>query len=282
MTTIFVAGSDTLIGRALVRRLGARAVAGWPADYVIVAAGKSGGITANQKYPADFCADNLRVALDVIPAAHAAGVRKLLYLASSCVYPKAAPQPLRPEALGTGPLEPTSAAYATAKLAGIALCQAYRQQYGAPFLTAIPADVYGPGGRFDEEDSHVIPSLLAKMHRAKRDGLPSVTLWGTGNPRREFTYVDDLADACLVALEKYDDPMPINLGSGQVVSIREVAELIREVVGYRGELRWDTNRPDGAPIKALDTTVLRSLGWRASVSLRDGLIATYNSLCQST
>ena len=278
---IQVAGQETMIGQALVRALarhGYRQPVDERPDYVFVAAGKSGGILANQKHPADLCADNLRVALDILP--RSVGVKKLLYLASSCVYPKQAPQPMKPESLGTGPLEPTSAAYATAKLAGLALCQAYRQQHGANFITAIPADVYGPGTKFSADDSHVIPSLMVKMHEAKPTG--TVTLWGTGAPKREFTFVDDLADACLLVMEKYDGDAPINLGSGELVSIRDLAETMRNVVGYRGEIRWDTSRPDGAPIKSLDTTVLRSLGWRASVPLETGLAATYRSLCQST
>ena len=232
-----------MIGQALVRvltRHGFKNLVSDRPDYVFVAAGKSGGINANQKYPADFCTDNLRVALDIIPASVKA--KKLLYLGSSCIYPKAAPQPMSPVSLGTGPLEPTSSAYAAAKLAGIALCQAYRQQYRANFITAIPADVYGPGGKFSDEDSHVIPSMLAKLHDAKKRGLDHVTLWGTGSPRREFTFADDLAEACLVAMDKYDGVEPVNLGSGQLSSIRELAELAREVVGFAGELRWDTSR----------------------------------------
>lgn len=279
---IQIAGDSTMIGQALgrvLRQRGYRNLVSTGGEYVFVAAGKSGGINANQKYPADFCADNLRVALDVLPAS--VGAKKLLYLGSSCIYPKAAPQPMSPASLGTGPLEPTSAAYASAKLAGIALCQAYRQQYGAKFITAIPADVYGPGGKFSDEDSHVIPSMLAKLHDAKQRRLDHVTLWGTGTPRREFTYADDLAEACLVAMEKYDGVDPINLGSGQLSSIRELAELARTTVGFAGELRWDTTRPDGAPVKSLETSVLRSLGWQPIVSLADGLRATYRSLCES-
>ena len=257
---IHIAGDSTMIGKALVRVLakhGYRNIVGDRPDYVFVAAGKSGGINANQKYPADFCADNLRVALDIIPAS--VGAKKLLYLGSSCIYPKHAPQPMSPASLGTGLLEPISAPYAAAKLAGIALCQGYRQQYGANFITAIPADVYGPGGKFSDEDSHVIPSMLAKLHAAKQRGLDHVTLWGTGTPRREFTYADDLAEACLVAMDKYDGADPINLGSGEVASIKELAELARATVGFAGELRWDTSRPDGAPVKSLETSVLRSL-----------------------
>lgn len=275
---IHVAGPETLIGAGIVRALerhGYRHLTSDRPEYVFVAAGKSGGILANQKYQADLCRDNLQVALDVIPAS--VGVKKLLYLGSSCVYPKDAPQPMCPESLGTGPLEPTSAAYATAKLAGLALCQAYRQQHGANFITAIAADVFGPGGKFSAEDSHVVPALLVKMHEAKLAGHDHVTLWGTGAPKREFTFVDDLAEACLLVMEKYDGDTPINLGSGETASIRELAEQVRAVVGFTGEVRWDTSRPDGASIKWLDTSALRALGWRPATSLADGLRATYRS-----
>jgi GDP-L-fucose synthase len=295
---IFIAGERTLIGaalrRVLVRDGYTNLVGPEPSladidtffaqtkpEYVFVAAGQSGGINANQKYPADLCLDNLLVATHLLPAAHRHGVRKLLYLASSCVYPKHCAQPMAVESLLTGPLEPTNDAYAIAKLAGLKLCQAYRRQHGAPFVTAIPADIFGPGAKFDAEDSHVVPSLMAKMHDAKQRGLPSVTLWGTGSPRREFTYADDLAAACLLVMREYDSDLPINLGSGETVSIRELAEMIRAVIGFTGELRWDTTRPDGMPVKSLDTTPLRTLGWRASVSLRAGLEETYRSLLGS-
>jgi len=281
---IFVAGADTLIGTAIVRVLTQQGYRQLVPDltakpeYVFIAAGKSGGILANQKYPADLCLDNLRVAIELIPAAHRCGVKKLLYLGSSCVYPKQAPQPMKPESLGTSALEPTSAPYAAAKLAGLALCQAYRQQHKAPFITAIPADVFGPGAKFSGNDSHVIPSLLVKMHQAKLAGTEQLTLWGSGAPRREFTFADDLAEACLVVMCEYDSDVPINLGSGETVSIQRLAELIRAVVGFTGELRWDTTRPDGAPVKWLDTTPLRTLGWRPTTPLDSGLRATYQSL----
>ena len=281
---IHVAGADTMIGAAVLRALARNgyhnvvsSLLDCP-DYVFVAAGQSGGILANQKYPADLCLDNLRTAVDLIPAARQLGVRKLLYLASSCVYPKDALQPMRPACLWTGALEPTCAPYAAAKLAGIALCQAYRKQYGAPFITAIPGDVFGPGARFNPEDSHVIPSLMAKMYDAKQRGLGHVTLWGSGSPRREFTYADDLADACVLVMQEYDDDMPINIGSGETFTIRELAETVREVVGFQGDIRWDTTRPDGALMKELDISVLRELGWRPSVSLTGGLVKTYHSL----
>ena len=281
---IFVAGADTMTGAAIVRALARQGcrqlvpdLAGQP-EYVFIAAGKSGGIRANQKYPADLCLDNLQIATELIPAAYRAGVKKLLYLASSCIYPKQAPQPMAPAALWTGPLEPTSAPYATAKLAGIALCQAYRQQHGAKFITAIPADVFGPGTKFSADDSHVIPSLMVKMQEAKQRGLTEVTLWGSGSPRREFTFADDLAEACVLVMREYDDAAPINLGSGELVAIRDLAELIRKVVGFTGELRWDLSKPDGTPIKSLDTTPLRVLGWRPAVTLENGLKATYQGM----
>jgi GDP-L-fucose synthase len=276
-----VLGADTLLGAALVRALARQ---GLPdvsrelapgVERVFVAGGRSGGILANQKYPADLCLDNLLLAARAIPEAHRLGAKKLLYLGSSCVYPKHAAQPMAAEALMGGPLEPTSAAYATAKLAGMALCRAWRQQHGAPFITAIPADAYGPAAKFDPEDSHVVPSLMARMHDAKERGLDHLTLWGTGTPRREFIHADDLADACLLVMEKYEGDAPINLGSGEATSIRELAETLRGVVGFPGELRWDPARPDGAPVKWLDTAPLRALGWRPSIGLEEGLRATY-------
>lgn len=284
---ILIAGADTVAGAAIARVLGRHGyrqlvpnLAARP-DYAFIAAGKSGGILANQKFPADLCRDNLRVALDFIPAAHAQGVKKLLYLGSSCIYPKQAAQPMQPAALLTGALEPTSAPYALAKLAGITLCQAYRRQHGAPFITVIPADVYGPSTKFSGDDSHVIPSLMVKMHQAKLAGAAELTLWGSGSPRREFTFADDLAEACLLAMREYNDDAPINLGSGEAVSIRELAEQMRSVVEFTGALRWDTTRPDGAPIKWLDTTPLRALGWRPTVSLETGLRETYRSLLET-
>ena len=282
-TRIHIAGTDTMIGAAIQRaleRAGFHGLVPNLADCpecVFVAAGKSGGINANQNHPADLCLDNLRVATELIPAAHRLGVKKLLYLASSCIYPKLCPQPMRVESLLTGPLEPTSEPYAMAKLAGIKLCQAYRHQHSANFITAIPADVFGPGAKFSAEDSHVIPSLLVKMHEAKLTGRDHVILWGTGSPRREFTFVDDLAEACLLLMREYNDNAPINLGSGEAVSIRNVAGMIREIVGFEGELRWDTTKPDGAPVKFLDTAPLQTLGWRPSTPLKEGLHATYRN-----
>lgn len=301
---IFVAGADTLIGRAIVRELqrqGCRRIVGAEGDapdlanlaavdsfftrakpeYVFAAAGKSGGISANQKYPADFLLNNLLVESHVIDSAYRHGVKKLLYLASSCVYPKDCAQPMRPDALLTGPLEPTSEAYAVAKIAGIKLCQAYRQQHGAHFISVIPADVFGPGSHFSAEDSHVVPALIVKMHEAKQRGHERIEIWGTGNPRREFTFADDLADACLLLMREYDSAEPINVGAGETVSIFEIASQIQEVVGYRGQLHFDTSKPDGAPIKLLDSTPLRRLGWLPRTTLRGALTQTYESFLQT-
>ena len=285
---IFVAGEQTMIGSAIVRALRRAGFESLVPDlaaepeYVFVAAGASGGILANQKYPADLCLSNLQVATEILPEAFRRGVKKLLYLGSSCIYPKSCPQPMTVDALMSGDLERTSEAYAIAKLAGIKLCQAYRCQHGAPFITAIPADVYGPGCSFNAEDSHVVPSMISKMHEAKHRGLNEVALWGTGSPRREFTYVDDLAEACLLIMRIYDDDKPINLVSGETTSIRELAEMIRGVVGFEGALRWDTSRPDGAPVKWLDTAPLRALGWRPRTPLKDGISATFHWHLQAT
>ncbi len=281
---ICVLGTDTLIGSALVGALTRARLVNLVAgladqpEYVFVTAGRSGGILANQKYPADFCLDNLLVATRILPEAHRIGVKRLLYLASSCVYPKHAPQPLSSAMLMTGSLERTSDAYAMAKLAGMKLCEAYRRQYAAPFVTAIPADAYGPGGVFDAEESHVISSLLVKMQNAKQLGLPSISLWGTGKPRREFTHSEDIADACIAVMRDYDSDLPINIGSGETYSIQELAEMVRRVVGFTGEIYWDPTHPDGAPVKWLDTKPLRALGWRPVHSLESGLSQTYSSL----
>ncbi|MBM4048356.1 MAG: GDP-L-fucose synthase [Planctomycetes bacterium] len=295
---IYVAGAETLIGSALLRQLerqGHRNLVGQPGhapdladgaqvdaffartkpEFVFFAAGKSGGIRANQKYPADLMIDNLLAACHVIQAAHRHGVKKLLYLASSCSYPKHCPQPMRVESLLTGPLEPTNEAYAVAKLAGLKLCQAYRQQHGANFICGIPADAFGPGDDFSPEDSHVVPALIRRMHEAKLAHAASVEIWGTGSPRREFIFADDLADACLFAMRHYDGPEPLNLGGGSNLSIKELAETIQAVVGFAGELRFDTSKPDGMPLKGLDSSRLLALGWRPQTPFRDALEATY-------
>lgn len=244
-------------------------------DYVFVAAGRSGGIGLNQREPAALMRDNLLVAAHTLEAAHRHGVLKLVYLASSCIYPRACAQPMSEAALMTGPLEPTSAPYALAKLAGLTLCDAYRRQHGRPFVAAIAGDSFGPGDDFGEDDSHVVAALIRRMHAARRAGAPAVEVWGTGTARRDFIFVDDLAEACLCVMEHYDAPAPINLGGGGDLSIRELAALIRDVVGYRGELRFDARRPDGAPVKALDGRRLQALGWQRRTPMREALALTY-------
>ena len=243
--------------------------------YVVLAAAKVGGIVANATYPAEFLSDNLRIQLNVLDAASRCGVSRLLFLGSSCIYPKLAPQPIPESALLTGPLEPTNDAYAIAKIAGVLHVQALRREYGASFVSAMPTNLYGPGDNFDLETSHVLPALIRRMHEARVGGLPSVTLWGTGTPRREFLHVDDLARACLHLLETYDAPEPINVGVGSDVSIRELASLVAEVVGYEGAVEWDTSKPDGTPRKLLDVSRITALGWEPQIGLREGVEATY-------
>lgn len=216
-------------------------------DAVVLAAAKVGGIMANSTFPVQFLEDNLRIQLSVIAGAHAAGTHRLLFLGSSCIYPKHAPQPIREDSLLTGPLEPTNEAYALAKIAGIAQTQAYRRQYGASFISAMPTNLYGPGDNFDLETSHVLPALIRRFHEAALDRAPEVTLWGSGSPRREFLHVDDLASACVRLLEAYDDTEPVNIGCGEDLTIRELAETVQEVTGYQGRIAWDTSKPDGTP-----------------------------------
>ena len=295
---IFLAGHRGMVGSALVRRLEAEgfknlltrdrskldlasesAVAKFFAEerptIVIVAAAKVGGIKANNDFPAEFLLDNLLIQNNVIRYAYESGVRKLLFLGSSCIYPKFAPQPIPETSLLDGPLEPTNEAYAIAKIAGIKLCQAYNREYGANFISAMPTNLYGPNDNFDLETSHVLPALLRKAHEAKTRKDQKLIAWGTGKPRREFLHVDDLASACLLLLEKYDSPEIINVGCGEDVSIRELAELICDVVGFNGELAWDTSKPDGTPRKLLDVTKLRELGWKPAITLRNGVASTY-------
>ena len=296
---IFVAGYRGLVGSALIRRLEAGGFTNLPkrdrseldlADeaavqnffaqdkpaIVIFAAAKVGGIKANSDFPVEFLLDNLRVQNSVIRAAYNAKVRKLLFLGSSCIYPKEAPQPIPESALLTGPLEPTNEAYAIAKIAGIKLCQAYVSEYGANFISAMPTNLYGPNDNFDLESSHVLAALLRKAHEAKMRRARELVVWGSGKPRREFLHVDDAAGACLFLLEKYDSPEIINVGSGTDVSIRELAELICDVVGFDGELAWDATKPDGMPRKLLDVTKLNNLGWHTTIPLRDGIARTYD------
>jgi GDP-L-fucose synthase len=244
-------------------------------EYVIMAAAKVGGILANATQPADFFSDNIRIETNVLDAAAAVGVRRLLFLGSSCIYPKLAPQPLKEEYLLTGPLEPTNEAYAIAKIAGVLHVQALRRQLGCSFISAMPPNLYGPGDNFDLETSHVLAAMIRKFHDAKVAGAPSVTLWGTGTPRREFLHVDDLARASVMLLEEYDDDAPINVGVGADVAIHEAAEVVASVVGYEGERAWDKSKPNGTPRKLLDVSRLQALGWEPAISLHDGIASTY-------
>jgi GDP-L-fucose synthase len=294
---IYVAGHRGMAGSAIVRRLAdvrceiiranrdevdlerqeqaERFLAAIKPDAVIVAAAKVGGIHANGAYPAQFISENLAIARNVVHGSYLAGVKKLLYLGSSCIYPKLAHQPMREEELLTGPLEPTNEWYAVAKIAGIKLCQAYRRQYGTDFISVMPTNVYGPGDNYHPENSHVAPALIRRFHQAKEDGLPTVRIWGTGKPRREFLFVDDLADACVFVLKHYSDEQHVNIGSGEEVTIAEFAKRVAKVVGYQGELTFDPSRPDGMPRKLLDSSKLAAMGWRARTPLHAGLTRTY-------
>ena len=295
---VFVAGHRGMVGSALVRRLvregfddlvlrtraeldlaDARAVRAFfqaeRPEYVFLAAARVGGILANDTCPVEFLRDNLAIELSVIPAAHEAGVRRLLFLGSSCVYPRLAPQPLREEYLLTGPLEPTNEWYAVAKIAGIKLCQAYRRQHGAEFFSVMPTNLYGPGDHFDLAKSHVLPALIRRFHEAKQAGASSVLLWGSGTPRREFLHVDDLADACLHLMRASDPPDLLNIGVGDDLTIAELAALVADIVGFRGTIDYDRTRPDGTPRKLLDVTRLQALGWQARIALRAGIEETY-------
>ena len=244
--------------------------------HVVLAAAKVGGIKANETAPVDFLLENLKIQNNVIESAHSVGVRKLLFLGSSCIYPKFAPQPIQEDSLLTGPLEPTNEAYAIAKIAGVKLCDAYRRQFHDDFISAMPTNLYGPWDNFDPETSHALPGMIYKFHHAKKSGAKSVTLWGTGKPRREWLHVDDAAEACLLLLEKFSDPAPINIGVGEDCTIKELAEIVREAVGFKGEINWDTTRPDGTPRKLLDVTRIRALGWKPDVDLRRGLGEVYD------
>jgi GDP-L-fucose synthase len=246
---------------------------------VIIAAGKVGGIQANNSFPVDFLSQNLQIATNLIDGAHAAGVSRLLFLGSSCVYPRMSKQPIKEEYLLTGELEKTNDAYAIAKIAGLKLVQAYRRQYGHNWISAMPTNMYGPADNFDLENSHVLPALLRKFHDAKVSGASSVTLWGTGSPRREFLHADDLGSACLFLLENYNGDEAINVGLGEDISIRELAELIQVTVGFKGGIEWDISKPDGTPRKLLDTSRLRAVGWSPSISLAEGIADTYRWYC---
>lgn len=244
-------------------------------DYVFLAAAKVGGILANNTYRAEFLYDNLMIEANIIHSAYQNSVKKLLFLGSSCIYPKMAPQPLREESLLTGLLEQTNEPYAIAKIAGIKLCEAYRSQYGANFISAMPTNLYGPNDNYDLQGSHVLPALIRKFHDAKINDLPSVEVWGTGSPRREFLHADDLADACVFLMNNYDGELFVNIGVGDDVTIRELAEMVRDVTGYEGELRWNTDKPDGTPRKLMDVSRLHAMGWRHTTDLREGLERTY-------
>jgi len=249
-------------------------------EYVFHAAGRVGGIHANSSLPADFIRDNLLMAANVVDAAWRSGVRKLVFLGSSCIYPKLAPQPLREEYLLTGALEPTNEWYAMAKLAGLKMCQAYRRQYGFSAISLLPTNLYGPGDNFDLETAHVLPALMRKIHEARVAGADHVTIWGSGAPRREFMHVDDLADACLFLMQHYDGAEPINVGCGQDLTIREVAHILARVIGFEGRFEFDGSKPDGTPRKVLDVSRLAALGWRAGIELEAGVAATYAWYCR--
>jgi GDP-L-fucose synthase len=295
---VYVAGHRGLVGSALVRALHRRGFSdllvrtsseldlrdpnateaffrAQKPQVVFLAAAKVGGILANASAPVEFLQDNLRIQLNVIEAAHRHGAQRLVFLGSSCIYPKLAPQPIREDALLTGALEPTNDAYAVAKIAGIYQVNAYRRQHGASFISAMPTNLYGPGDNFDLKSSHVLPALIRKMHDAKKTGQKAVELWGTGSPRREFLHVDDLAEACLFLAERYDDATPVNVGTGEDITIRELAQLIARIVGFEGELTFDTSKPDGTPRKLLDVGRLTTLGWKARIGLEDGIRSTY-------
>ena len=295
---IYIAGHRGMVGSALVRKLKKEGfqnlitrtsseldlrdtlkVAAFfekeKPDYVFLAAARVGGIVANSTYKAEFIYDNLMIQTNVIHQSWKSGVKKLMFLGSSCIYPRLAPQPLKESYLLTGELEPTNEPYAIAKIAGIKMCDAYREQYGCHFISVMPTNLYGPNDNYDPETSHVLPALLGKFHQAVLNHEQQVTVWGSGNPRREFMHVDDLADACFFLMQTYDEPGFINIGTGNDISIRELAEMIREISGYPGEIRFDTTRPDGTPRKLMDVSRLTSLGWKSSISLKSGIAQVY-------
>ncbi len=244
-------------------------------DYVFLAAAKVGGIVANNTYRGQFLFENLQIQNSVIHGAHLAGVKKLMFLGSSCIYPKLAPQPLKEEYLLTGTLEPTNEPYAIAKIAGIKMCESYRDQYGSNFISVMPTNLYGPNDNYDLNNSHVLPAMIRKFHEAKRDGKPTVELWGTGAPMREFLHADDLADACVYLMEHYDEPTLVNIGTGVDITIRELAETIKAEVGYEGEIVWNTDKPDGTPRKLMDVSKLHQLGWKHRIDLKEGIAKVY-------
>lgn len=298
---IYVAGHRGMVGSALERRLNTEGYSNLilktsseldlrdsaavehffsseKLDYVFLAAAKVGGIVANNTYRAEFLYDNLMIASNVIHQSYKSGVKKLLFLGSTCIYPKFAPQPLKEEYLLTGALEPTNEPYAIAKIAGIKLCEAYRDQYGCNFISVMPTNLYGPGDNYDLQNAHVLPALLRKFHEAKKSGLPSVTVWGSGRPLREFMHASDLADACLFLMNHYDERGPINAGTGEDISIGELAEMIREIVGYEGTIEFDASKPDGTPRKLTDVSRIHGLGWKHRIELRQGIEQVYEEV----
>ena len=304
MSNVFVAGHNGLVGSAICRRLASdgveplvagrseldltdqAAVDAWfsenKVEQVYLAAAKVGGIHANDTYPAMFLRDNLVIQTNIIHAAWKSGVKKLLFLGSSCIYPKLAPQPMPEDSLLTGPLESTNEWYAIAKIAGIKMCQAYQKQYGFDAISAMPTNLYGPGDNFDLENSHVLPALMRKFHEAKEANASAVTVWGTGSPRREFLHVDDLADACVYLMQNYSSPEIVNVGWGKDISIAELADMIGSIVGFDGAIEFDKSKPDGTPRKLLDTTRLSELGWTPSISLEKGIRETYEWYLEQT
>ncbi len=300
---IFVAGHRGLVGSAIMRKLQAMnfsniltrtsaeldlrnetAVGSFfqqeRPEYVFLAAAKVGGIVANSTYPAEFLFNNLSIQNNVIHHSYVAGVKKLLFLGSSCIYPKHCPQPIKEEYLLTGELEPTNEAYAIAKIAGIKMCDAYRAQYGCHFISAMPTNMYGPNDNFDLKNSHVLPALIRKMHEAKMQGADEVVIWGTGKPRREFLHSDDLAEACLFLMENFDEPGPINIGTGEDLTILELAQMVQRVVGFKGSIVHDFSKPDGTPQKLLDVSKIHALGWKHSIDLEQGISSVYDAYQQ--
>jgi GDP-L-fucose synthase len=295
---IYIAGHRGLVGSALVRAIEKENKDSWVGasrdeldlfdrskvfnfvktempDAVIIAAARVGGISANNAFPVEFLAENLQIEMNLLESCHAANISKVLFLGSSCIYPRLAPQPIKEEYLLTGELEPTNESYAISKIAGIKLVQAYRRQYGREWISAMPTNLYGPGDNFDLESSHVLPAMIRRFHEAKRDKDSKIKLWGTGTPRREFLHVDDLADACLFLLKNFNESISLNVGCGDDITIRELAETIASVVGYKGELVWDSSKPDGTPRKLLDVSRLNKLGWTHRIPLIQGISDTY-------
>lgn len=295
---IFVAGHRGLVGSSLVRALTKQGYTNLvlrthkeldlldqkkvleffkkeTPEFVFMAAAKVGGIIANKTQPADFIYNNLTIQTNIIQSSYLHGVTKLLFLGSSCIYPKLAPQPIKEEYLMTGPLEPSNQAYAVAKIAGIFMCQSYVEQYGVNFISVMPTNLYGPNDNFDLTNSHVLPALLRRFHEAKERDDKEITIWGTGSPKREFLHVDDLADACIFLMNTYNDPSIINIGTGEDLSIKELAIKIKDIVGYKGKIHWDSSKPDGTPRKLLDMTKLHALGWKHRIDLDEGIKSTY-------